>query len=280
MVNAGSLPEDLALDETDREQVAEVLKALRDVLGAELVGAYLHGSAVLGGLRAQSDIDVLAVSARRMTHEEKERLVAGLMSVSGPYPVALRPRPIELSIVVGSEIRPWVYPPRMEFQYGEWWRERFVRGELEPWASRDPDLAIILTMVLLADATLLGPPPSEVFDPVPPADLIDAFTEGIPGMLSDVHSDTRNLVLTLSRIWCSVVTKEIHPKDAAAGWALPRLPPEHRAVLARARSIYLGTEDEHWEDLRDRIRLFADAMVEEIEAARSADPASEGGSAP
>jgi streptomycin 3"-adenylyltransferase len=63
------------------------------------------------------------------------------------------------------------------------------------------------------------------------------------------------------------VTKEIHPKDVAAGWALARLPPEHRAVLARARSIYLGTEDEHWEDLRARIRPFADAMVAEIEAA-------------
>jgi streptomycin 3"-adenylyltransferase len=76
MVNAGSLPEDLALDETAREQVAEVLQALRDVLGADLVGVYLHGSAALGGLRAQSDIDVLAVSARRMAHDEKERLVA------------------------------------------------------------------------------------------------------------------------------------------------------------------------------------------------------------
>jgi len=56
-----SLPEHLALEETDREQIAHVLAALRDALGDELIGAYLHGSAVLGGLRAQSDIDVLAV---------------------------------------------------------------------------------------------------------------------------------------------------------------------------------------------------------------------------
>ena len=122
-------------------------------------------------------------------------------------------------------------------------------------------------MALLDDTVLVGPPPSELFDPVPPADLIDAFTEGIPGMLEDVHSDTRNLVLTLARIWCSVITKEIHPKDVAAGWALARLPPEHQAVLARARNIYLRIEDEHWEDLRDRIRPFADAILAEIEAA-------------
>jgi streptomycin 3"-adenylyltransferase len=88
----------------------------------------------------------------------------------------------------------------MEFQDGEWWRYRFERGELAPWRSRDPDLAIIATTVLLGDTVLVGQPPSELFDPVPPADLIDAFTEGIPGMLEDVPSDTRNLVLTLARI--------------------------------------------------------------------------------
>jgi streptomycin 3"-adenylyltransferase len=97
-------------------------------------------------------------------------------------------------------------------------------------------------------------------------------------MLDDVGKDTRNLVLTLARIWSSLVTHEIQPKDAAADWALPRLPPEHRAVLARARDIYLGTQDERWEDVRDRIRPFADAILEEIEAARSADPAPGGGS--
>jgi streptomycin 3"-adenylyltransferase len=120
MVNAGSLPEDFALDETDREQVAEVLEALRDVLGPDLVGAYLHGSAVLGGLRAQSDIDVLAVSERRMTRPERARLIARLLAVSGPDTAAAPPRPLEVSVVVRSEIRRWVYPPRMELQFGEW----------------------------------------------------------------------------------------------------------------------------------------------------------------
>jgi predicted nucleotidyltransferase len=271
MTTAGSLPEHVSLAETDRKQIAQILAALRDVLDHELIGAYLHGSAVLGGLRALSDIDVLAVSARQMTGHEKKRMVAHLLAILGTYPSAMPPRPVELTIVVWSQIRPWQYPPRMDFQYGEWWRDRFQRGELEPWpSSTNPDLALLITMSLLAGATLAGPPPSEIFDPIPRADVIDALIGGIEAIVQDIDWDTRNVVLTLARIWGGVATSAVQSKDAAAEWALPRLAPEHRAVLARARGIYLGTDQEHWDDMQDSIRPFADAVIAEIEAARSA----------
>ena len=270
MTTAGSLPEHLALEQADRRQIAEILAALRDVLGHELIGAYLHGSAVLGGLRPLSDIDVLAVSTRQMTRPEKESMVAHLLAVSGTYPSTVPPRPVELTIVVWSEIRPWRYPPRMDFQYGEWWRDRFQRGELEPWpSSMNRDLALLVTMALRGGATLAGPPPSEVLDPVPRADFLDALVAGIGAVVQDVDWDTRNVVLTLARIWSGVVTGAVQSKDAAAEWALPRLASEHRAVLARACGIYLGTEQEHWEDIEDSIRPFVDAVIAEIEAARS-----------
>ena len=56
-----------------REQLGAVIALCRDVLGPDLAGAYLHGSAVLGGLRRRSDLDVLAVSTRRTTLEEKRQ---------------------------------------------------------------------------------------------------------------------------------------------------------------------------------------------------------------
>ncbi|MGE5460108.1 MAG: nucleotidyltransferase domain-containing protein, partial [Solirubrobacterales bacterium] len=91
-MDAGSRPEDLALDEPARAQIAAVLEALRDGLGPDLVGAYLHGSAVLGGLRPHSDLDVLAVSERQMTRPERASLIARLLAISGPYPAAAPPR--------------------------------------------------------------------------------------------------------------------------------------------------------------------------------------------
>ncbi len=119
-------------------------------------------------------------------------------------------------------------------------------------------------MALLGDVALAGPPASEVFDAVPRADFVDALLAGIPGLVADLHSDTRNVVLTLARIWNGVVTGGVLAKDAAAEWALPRLPAEHRAVLARARDIYLGIEEENWEDLQETVPTFAQAIVAEI----------------
>jgi hypothetical protein len=49
--------------------------------------------------------------------------------------------------------------------------------------------------------------------------------------------NTRNVVLTLPRIWSAVATDNVLSKDSAAAWALPRLPEEHRPVLERARAI-------------------------------------------
>jgi predicted nucleotidyltransferase len=253
------------LDGEDAHQLERVVELVREVLGPDLRGAYLFGSAVLGGLRPESDIDVLAVSTRATTPDEKRRLVDRLLSISGRRTPDGRWRRLELTVVVSSEVRPWRFPPRFDLQYGDWLRGDFERGEIEPWPTRDnPDLAVLLTMVLLADRPVHGPPPAAVLDPVPHEDLVRAMVDGIDSLLEELDSDTRNVVLTLARIWSTVATREIRSKDAAAEWALPRLPEEHRAVLSRARRIYLDGEEEQWHDLARRVRPHADYVAAEI----------------
>lgn len=109
------------------KQLRQLVSEVRDTLGERVVGAYLHGSAVLGGVRTRSDIDVLAVSARSTTAAEKRLLVERLIAITGttnPGP----PWTVELTIVVASEVKPWRYPPRLDFQYGEWVRLAFRDG--------------------------------------------------------------------------------------------------------------------------------------------------------
>lgn len=249
-----------------QKQLEQIIALLRDLLGPDVIGVYLHGSAVLGGLRPLSDIDLLVLSKRQTTHEEKQLLVDRLLRISGGGTPLAPSRPVELTIVVESEIRPWRYPPSFDFQYGDWLRPEFESGNIEPWpTTTNPDLASLLTMVLLANKPLLGPPPADVLDPVPPGDYMSAIVGGIDGLVRDLDSDTRNVILTLARIWSTVATGVIRSKDAAAGWALARLPEEHRAVLVRARAIYLCEEEEHWEDLQPRVRAHADYVVGEIE---------------
>jgi Domain of unknown function (DUF4111) len=232
-----------------------------------VLGAYLYGSALAGGLRPRSDLDVLVLARRRAATEEKRRLVEGLLAVSSQGG-----RPVEVTVVAEPDVKPWRYPPRFDLQFGEWHRSALERGEVEPLeATMNPDVALLLTMVLQASRPLLGPPASEVIDPVPPGDLTRAMLHGVDEVMPGLVDDTRNSVLTLARIWLTVEMGEIGPKDRAADWALERLPPEHCPVLARARAIYLGDEDERWDDLRPRVRPYADHVAGEIR--RHAAPA-------
>lgn len=254
------------------EQIERLVDGVHDVLKQDLVGAYLHGSGVLGGLRPHSDIDVIAVATRRTTPDEKRRLVDLLLAASGTDDSAGTPRPIELDVVVESAIRPWRYPPTFDFHYSELWRKEFETGNLEPWPNTtNVDLASVVTMVLVGDSVLFGPPPSEVFDPVPRRDYVDSILRDTKTVDEHLEKDTRNVVLTLPRIWSAIATDDVHSKDSAAAWALPRLPEEHRPVLERARAVYCGeVEEEPWDDALPQARAYAGYVVSEIErAARS-----------
>ena len=60
-----------------------IVRMVIEVFGIDVLGAYLHGSAVLGGLRPTSDLDILVVLERRTTATERRALVEGLLDVSG-----------------------------------------------------------------------------------------------------------------------------------------------------------------------------------------------------
>lgn len=245
-------------------QTDNIVRLVREVLGTDLLGAYLHGSAVLCGLRPRSDVDVLAVSRRPTTDQQRRALGDGLREMSGARARRGPARPIELTIVVQSEVRPWRYPPRSEFLYGDWLREQFERGDI-PAPGPCPDLAPIITIALLGDCPLFGPPPAEVLDPVPHADLIRAVVGQIPDLRADLEPDTSNVLLTLARIWMTVSTGAIASKDEAADWAIAHLPAVHRPVLANARAIYLGNAPDRWDGLFPQVHPQVDHVIQQIE---------------
>jgi predicted nucleotidyltransferase len=248
------------LTQVPRDQVAAVFDLLRDVIGDSLLGLYLYGSAVDGGLRPGSDLDLLGLIDRRLEHDQRRRLVDGLLPLSGRDTRPASWRPIELTLVVPDDVRPWRYPPRFDLQYGEWLRPAFLTGDLEPWPSTNPDVAVLVTMALRRSETLVGPPASELLDEVPRADLLRAMTDELPALLEDLESDTRNVLLTLARMWMTAATGDIRSKEAAAEWAIQRLPAEHRPLLEAARAGYLGDAEDRWDDL-DAARALSRELV-------------------
>jgi predicted nucleotidyltransferase len=245
----------------------EVVAIVRDVLGDALLGAYLHGSAVLGGLRETSDIDILAVLDRPTTEAHRAALVDRLLEISGRRARRGPGRPIELTILVQSDVRPWRHPARVEFLYGEWRRDEYERGLVpgpEPMADLGPEIALTLA----GNVALAGPPPAEVLDPIPQADLRRAITAGVPSLMNDLETDTRNVLLTLARIWATLATAKITTKDVAAEWALERMPADLAGPLNLAREMYLdGWDRDDWGSELAAARATANHLVAEIRRA-------------
>jgi predicted nucleotidyltransferase len=246
-------------------QVSQCLGLIQGVLGQDLLGMYLHGSSIVGGLQKFSDIDLLVISNRTTTPTEKTKLASEMLSVSGVYGISKDRRPVELTLVKHSEIKPWHYPPKFDFQYGDWLRKDFESGNFTPWVSDEmPNLAIEVTQVLLASKTIFGLSPKELLVPVPYKDFITATTKEIDTLLDDLSWDTRNVLLTYARIWSTVETDAIRSKPDAAAWVIDRLPSEYQSLMKRARAICLGEEPEHWDDWKHQIRPFAEYMIGKI----------------
>jgi predicted nucleotidyltransferase len=249
------------------EQVEAVLMGLHEVLGQNLVGAYLHGSSVLGGLKPRSDLDIIGVSGRRATLGEKRELVELLMKGSGRVGSIGAPHPIEFDLVVESEIRPWRHPALVDFHYDELIREELEAGKIDlSTGIEERGFAPLVRMARSAKASLYGPPPTTMFDPVPTHDYHDAILKDIEEIDRWIVIDTRNVILTLARVWAGLRTDDIHSKDSCVFWALPRLSRAHRGVLERALAIYRCEAEEYWDDVRPQVQAFAEFVVAEIKA--------------
>lgn len=244
-----------------QKQIYECLELVKKLFGKDLLGVYLYGSSVLGGLQKYSDIDLFVVLNRATTFEEKDKLVKALLKISGIY-MKSKELPIEMTIVEKKEINPWRYPPKFDFQYGEWLRDRFELGEIEPWESKEmPDLALLVTQILLANHTIFGDSSDQLLCKVPYKDFMRAMIESFPNLMLELDTDTRNVLLALARIWSTLATDEIRSKPAAADWAINRLPEKYRLVVKRAQAICTGLEPESWDDLQEIIKPCADFMV-------------------
>ncbi len=230
---------------TIRAQVQETCDLLQQHLADTLVGVHLFGSAVDGGLKPFSDVDLLVTVASPPSASTRRALMGALLRASAPPGSAGR-RALEVTVLALPELVPWRYAPRRELQFGEWLREDLQAGVFEEPVA-DPDLAILLTKARQSSLPLFGEEASRLFEAVPHADLVRALLDTVAQWNGpdDWAGDERNTVLALARIWYTAERGDIASKDAAATWLLERLAEGgHRTVVAQARAAYLGLEQD------------------------------------
>lgn len=238
-------------------QLSGACAVLKHHLGEALLAIHLFGSAVDGGLRPHSDIDLLVIVSAPVPDPVRRSLMLDLLSVSAWPGSDTARRALEITLLVREHLVPWQYPPQRELQFGEWLREELEAGSIPP-ATPDPDIAILLTKARQHSLCLAGASIPELFEPVPHADFAKALMDTVAqwNEASDWQGDECNIVLALARIWFSVTTGAIVPKDVAAFWALERLPQEHRSVLARARATYLSDDLQDLADSPEQVTAF------------------------
>jgi streptomycin 3"-adenylyltransferase len=253
-------------------QLSDALAVLEQHLGDSLEAVHVFGSALQGGLKPHSDLDLMVTVNRPLAPAVRLPLMRELLAASAwPGTHATR-RALEVTVLNRDDVLPWRYPARRELQFGEWLRADIEAGVVEPPVV-DIDLAVLLTTLRAHSVALKGPSAAELFHPVPLADLRRALAETLPmwNGPADWDGDQRNVVLTIARIWYTAATGAIVPKDVAAEWVAQRLPPVLAPLLQQARLAYRGEGVDDLKNRPDQIAAFVPHAKAAIQALLARD---------
>ncbi|WP_252146642.1 aminoglycoside adenylyltransferase family protein [Escherichia coli] len=138
------------------KQLSHARAVIERHLAATLDTIHLFGSAIDGGLKPDSDIDLLVTVSAAPNDSLRQALMLDLLKVSSPPGDGGTWRPLELTVCRSKRSSALALSGRRELQFGEWLRHDILSGTFEP-AVLDHDLAILLTKARQHSLALLGP---------------------------------------------------------------------------------------------------------------------------
>lgn len=80
------------------KEAIQALKIVEGLLGSSVVGTYLFGSAVIGSLRINSDVDILVIVNHHLSEGTRKKLTDRLMLISGKIGNTDSVRPLEVTV--------------------------------------------------------------------------------------------------------------------------------------------------------------------------------------
>ncbi|WP_165367822.1 aminoglycoside adenylyltransferase domain-containing protein [Phytoactinopolyspora endophytica] len=224
-----------ALDALSQRYVGDVASVMSTVLGPELVGVYLHGSAALGGYDPRrSDVDILVVSKGPLTATQQSAAGERLAQECLPCPA----HGLELSVVTLPITQHPTAQPAFELHVTTAPEDtKIVDGRDH---DGDPDLILHFAVCRTAGIGLgPGPAAAEVFAPVA-EELVRAQ------LLAELywaaeHASNEYAVLNACRAWRYAAEHTLVSKIDGGQWALDHTEgPDHvliTAALHRQRSL-------------------------------------------
>ncbi len=210
----------------------------KEILRDNLVGVYLHGSAVMGCFNPEkSDIDLIIVVKESVSDADKRAYMDMVTELNSSAPA----KGIEMSVVRKDVCSPFVYPTPFELHFSvahlNWYRndpDDYIRK----MNGTDKDLAAHFMIILNRGKCLYGAPIEDVFAPVPKADYLDSIREDIADAAEDISENTMYITLNLARVLAYKKEGLILSKKEGGEWALGHLPAEYHALIKDALKEY------------------------------------------
>ncbi len=223
------------------------VKQSATILGENLTGIYLHGSAVMGCFNEKtSDIDLLVVVNTKLCDDVKIQYMNMVVGLNESAPQ----KGIELSIVRKDVCNPFVYPTPFELHFSiahlDWFKNN-PNDYVERMNGTDKDLAAHFTIITHRGKCLYGSPISEVIGAVSSECYFDSIWNDIKDAKDDIYDDPTYVILNLCRVLAYKKGGLVLSKKEGGQWGIKNIPVEYHQLISQALEEYSSNIESEWD---------------------------------
>lgn len=211
----------------------------KNILGDNLTGIYLHGSAVMGCFNAKkSDIDLIVVINNDISNEIKRQYMDMVVELNKKAPN----KGIELSIVKECVCNPFIYPTPFELHFSIThlnWYQTNPEEYVERMKGTDKDLAAHFTIIYHRGKTVYGKDIKSVFFEVSRRDYMDSIWNDIENAKDEIIENSMYIILNLCRVLAYKKDNLILSKQEGGKWGIDNIPiSQYKNMISAALAEY------------------------------------------
>lgn len=212
------------------------------ILKNNLNGIYLHGSLAMDCFNSKkSDIDLLIVVEDNITHEDKKKIIDGLINIEKD----ISRNCIEMSIVLEEKIKHFQPPMDFILHYSKVHKDKYLENGFMCEDSKDPDLTAHLAIINARGKCLYGKAIDELGINISEEEFIDSIIDDLNYSSEDISIQPEYVILNLCRTLKHLDDKTFSSKLEGGNWAKNRYGVRIGNVISEMLYNYTSTDSSH-----------------------------------